>query len=153
MIDDTVLNGIYRAYPRHVGSRTAKQAIDRALRRLMDGKEGPMSEGDAVEGLLRATQAFARSPAGRKGNFTPHPATWFNRSSYLDSPEEWHREESKNDSKQLAQAERNAEVFDRVLRGNRKTPETGGGDISRRLDTGQARLLAGHTKRLFGEGD
>jgi hypothetical protein len=39
--------------------------------------------------LLRKTETFAHSEAGMRGDFTPHPATWFNRSSYLDDETEW----------------------------------------------------------------
>src|SRR6476620_8160014 len=35
------------------------------------------------------TLAFARSPAGNRGNLTPHPATWFNQGRYDDNPTEW----------------------------------------------------------------
>jgi hypothetical protein len=82
---------IYGAYSRHVGKADAETAIGNALLRLMRGEADrePMSERDACVWLYQATVAFASSPAGQRGQFTPHPATWFNQSRYLDDRLEW----------------------------------------------------------------
>lgn len=77
------VESIYDAYPRKVGKRAALIAIEKALNRI----EGP----GQVEYLLRVTFEFGRSPAGNAESFTPHPATWFNRSSYNDDPKEWEK--------------------------------------------------------------
>lgn len=69
---------IYWAYPRHVDKLNALKAIEKALKTT-----------DFLT-LLHATQAFAASPAGQKGNFTPYPASWFNAGGYLTDPKEWY---------------------------------------------------------------
>jgi hypothetical protein len=39
--------------------------------------------------LLARVQLFANSRAGRKGDKTPNPATWFTDARYDDDPTEW----------------------------------------------------------------
>lgn len=86
------VNEIYRAYPRKKDKGAAFKAIDRALRRLEDGENGrKLLYDDCVLFLLTAVQEFASSPAGNRGQFTPYPATFFNRSSYLDDKNEWQK--------------------------------------------------------------
>ena len=81
---------IYDCYPRKVGKRKALVEIERAIRRLMGGEFGPrLSMAEAVDGLLKSTALYARSPAGNRESFTPHPSTWFHQSRYLDNPDEW----------------------------------------------------------------
>ena len=83
---------IYRAYPRKIGKAAAIRAINSAFHRLIAGEsQEPMDGLAANEFLTRAVESFARSPAGNSERFTPHPATWFNQSRYLDDPNEWHR--------------------------------------------------------------
>lgn len=84
---------IYDAYPRKVAKRKALLEIDRALRRITAGEIGDrVSHDKAVEELLKTTVLYARSPAGNRGNFTPHPSTWFHQSRYLDDPNEWYHQ-------------------------------------------------------------
>lgn len=82
---------IYDSYPRHIGRLSAFKAISKAIQRLKDGEyEGVrLSEEQAICGLKNRAIMFSQSSAGNRKNFTPHPATWFNRSSYLDNPKEW----------------------------------------------------------------
>ena len=77
-----LIDQIYQAYPRKVARSAALRAIEKAIK---------MQEPDeaAWDWLLKQTQTFARSPAGNNGNYTPHPATWFNQQRYLDDPKEW----------------------------------------------------------------
>lgn len=85
------LERLYQAYPKHVGKPEAIKAIRTAVRELGSGKERPIcSVPEALEFLLQKTTAFAASPAGRSGKFTPHPATWFNQGRYHDDEREWH---------------------------------------------------------------
>lgn len=79
------IEGIYEAYPRKVKKRKALDAIESALKRI--------DHEDPARWLLAIVQEFADSPAGQKGQYTPHPATWFNGSQYLDDPDEWQRTE------------------------------------------------------------
>jgi len=82
----TDVHAIYWAYPRHVGKRAALAAIERALTRLAyGGTKKPVGY------LLRRTKQFAASPVGQKGEFTPHPTTWFNNGRYEDDPAEWQK--------------------------------------------------------------
>ena len=89
MNHEQILVAIYEAYPRRIGRRRALLEIDRAIKRLTSKEEGEMTEDEAFAGLLQATIMYARSPAGRRGGFTPHPATWFHQSRYLDDSKEW----------------------------------------------------------------
>jgi len=86
------LEGIYAEYPRKIGKSGALKAISKAFDRLVNGHDGKKLDPEAANAFLRlSVQQFARSPAGRAGEFTPHPATWFNDSRYLDDPQEWDR--------------------------------------------------------------
>lgn len=90
---------VYAAYPRHKDRGAAFKAIDKALRRLEGGENGrKLMYCDAVLFLLAAVQEFANSPAGQKGEFTPYPATFFNRSAYLDDRAEWGKVPTHDDS-------------------------------------------------------
>lgn len=108
------LEGIYAEYPRKVGKSGALKAISRAFDRLVSGQDGQKLEPEAANAFLRmTTQRFARSPAGRAGEFTPHPATWFNNSRYLDDPSEWQR--GGGNAKQSGKYERSQASVERVL--------------------------------------
>ena len=90
---------IFKQYPRHrrVGKGAALKAIDKAAHRLRDGEmceQGAIPLQQAYEMLKQAVEAYARSPAGNAGEFTPHPATWFNQSRYLDDPLTWKKTNS-----------------------------------------------------------
>ena len=83
---------IYQAYPRHIGKAAALKAIRAAVKRM---EERDSSE-DAIAFLLERTKLFAASPAGKRGQYTAHPATWFNRESYLDDEQEWGATENRS---------------------------------------------------------
>ena len=80
------IEGIYQAYPKHIGKRAALKAIKTALDRI--GKRKPPPD-DPVAWLLERVQVFAASPKGSDGKFTPYPATWFNQDRFDDDPKEW----------------------------------------------------------------
>ena len=73
---------IYKAYPRKAAPTAAIKAIKKVI------------ETYPALSLLTHTKAFAEAvktwPA-KDRTFIPHPATWFNRGSYLDDPQEWKR--------------------------------------------------------------
>lgn len=75
------VEAIYQSYPRKVGKAVALKAIAKA-----------MQNGNSYAVLLDAVQEFATSPAGKAGQFCPHPATWFNRESFKDDRREWKRD-------------------------------------------------------------
>ncbi len=80
---------IYACYPRKVGGKAAAlKAITKALEKISKREDVD----DAFLWLKDSVEAFAASPAGKRGKFTPYPATWFNRGSYDDDPEEWWRD-------------------------------------------------------------
>ena len=85
---------VYQAYPRHIGKAAAMKAIKAAVKRMEKRDSGE----DAIAFLLERTKLFAASPAGQLGRFTPHPATWFNRESYLDDEQEWGATENRSGS-------------------------------------------------------
>jgi hypothetical protein len=37
--------------------------------------------------LYQTVVKFRESPAGKKGEYTPHPATWFNADKFFDDPQ------------------------------------------------------------------
>lgn len=81
---------IYQAYPRRVAKAAALVAIRKAVKHLATGDDVPaMSRPEALTYLLDAVTRYAHSPAGNAGNYTPYPASWFNRASYLDEEKEW----------------------------------------------------------------
>ena len=82
--DSPTAEDIYQAYPRKAGKKSALRAIERAL--------ADVKRDDAAEWLLERVRAFAASPAGKAGEFTPHPATWFNAGRYDDDDAEWNRQ-------------------------------------------------------------
>jgi hypothetical protein len=74
---------IYNAYPRKVKRQKAFEAIKEALKGIDDP--------NPVQYLLAAVREFADSPAGKKGEFTPHPSTWFKDKQWLDDRSEWQK--------------------------------------------------------------
>lgn len=86
--NNTDLERIYQAYPRHVGKLKAMQAICKALERIARSAEAPA---DPVAWLIARVQKFAQSPAGQAGEYTPYPSTWFNAGRYDDDPTTWNR--------------------------------------------------------------
>lgn len=87
---------IYLTYPRRVGRGDAIKSIIKALRKVPSGK------------LMSATSLFAlavsRWPLDRQ-RFVPHPATWFNRESYLDDPNTWEYQATAQDRRQEREQE------------------------------------------------
>lgn len=76
---------IYAAYPRKVGKVAAMKAIKAAMKGSNVVRVTP-------EFLLAAATNYAQNVAtwpAKDLGFVPHPATWFNRGSYLDDPREW----------------------------------------------------------------
>lgn len=75
---------IYEAYPRKVARGNAIISIRSAM---------PRYRGNLLEVVQRYAHCVARWPNGyryKEGrDLCPHPATWFNRESYLESEREW----------------------------------------------------------------
>lgn len=82
----------YAAYPRHEAKHAASAAYGRRLQTIALNRG--TSRDEAHVWLVEVTRQFAASPAGRAGQFTPHPATWLNEGRYDDDQTEW----SKNGS-------------------------------------------------------
>lgn len=83
---------IYADYPRKVGRVKALQSIGKATKKV--AKEFQLNEHEAAEFLHKAVIEFARSPAGKKGEYTPHCATWMNQERWNDDRKEWYRDTS-----------------------------------------------------------
>jgi hypothetical protein len=79
-----------------VARAEAFKAIEKAIRRLDSGEDSPPGKAihsidDAIVYLGQRVKLFASTPTGQAGEFTPHPATWFNQKRYLDDDAEWQR--------------------------------------------------------------
>lgn len=94
-ITEPIISEIYKCYPRKEGRGAAFKSIAAALERLLKGQDSPgdlfHSLDDAVIYLTQRVKLFAGSPAGQAGEYTPHPATWFNQKRYLDDESNWSR--------------------------------------------------------------
>jgi hypothetical protein len=91
-VSDADVERVYAAYPRKVGKPNAMAEIRKAVAHLASGKDWPVLHGgDAISLLHEKATRYARSPAGNAGDYTPHPATWFNQARYLDDESEWQR--------------------------------------------------------------
>ncbi len=83
------LEKIYQAYPRKIGKDKALPAIAKALSKIHVRDKAKNI--NPVVWLLDKVEAYAKSPAGQAGQYTPYPATWFNQARYDDDPDEWQR--------------------------------------------------------------
>ncbi len=78
--ENSIVDEIYKAYPRHDAPKDAKKAITKALNEIAPDRDGNW--------LLERTEIYAKQrraitdkdPSAKQ--FTPLPATWFNRGSY-----------------------------------------------------------------------
>src|SRR5205823_5359047 len=84
---DAIVARIFESYPRKVARAAAYKAIEKALVRV--AKEKSCSREDAADFLYQTVAKFRESPAGKKGEYTPHPATWFNADKFFDDSQEW----------------------------------------------------------------
>jgi hypothetical protein len=103
---------VYQLYPRKIGKKQALKAIEKAITDLMTAENYSLER--AVACLKERTRSFAESPAGQRGSYTPHPATWFNRGSYRDDPKEWQvqdRTEAKHAKSEEAKTRVYKELF------------------------------------------
>lgn len=79
----------YDAYPRKVGKDAAAKSYEAAQKRLQAQR---IQDRQQVSGyLLERAKAYAKSPAGNRGQYTPHPSVWLNQGRYLDDDSEWNR--------------------------------------------------------------
>jgi hypothetical protein len=91
-----ITNDLYKLYPKHLAMREAIRAIEKALIRLpLELKLAGISVGNEGEWMKERVSAFKESDAGKDdglfiGYQSPYPATWFNKSRYLDDQEEWY---------------------------------------------------------------
>lgn len=86
-----MFDSFWRAYPRKVGKIAALKAWYKALRTIAARGSPPMGSEAAAAWLAERASAFARSDAGQRGEFTPHPSTWLNQARYDDDDGEWRR--------------------------------------------------------------
>jgi hypothetical protein len=88
VVSSTSVEEIYGAYPRKLAKQAALASIRKALDKIETRSNPPA---DAAAWLLGRVLAFAKSPAGNRGEYTPHPSTWFNQGRYDDDDSEWNR--------------------------------------------------------------
>lgn len=82
---------IYEGYPRKIARDDALNAIKRARTKLSTAGE-PFPSGF----LMEKVKLFAECRKGQDPQFTPHPATWFNKGRYNDDPSEWNVQNGKH---------------------------------------------------------
>jgi hypothetical protein len=75
-VSDSVVDGIYQAYPRKRAPRNAKKAIAAALKRIAPKHD--------AEWMLGQVRRYAETREGQDPQYTPYPATWFNRDRFDD---------------------------------------------------------------------
>jgi len=144
------LMSIYDAYPRKIGRRKALLEIERAIRRLQKGECGQkLTYQEATAGLLKATTAFACSPAGQHFPYVPYPATFFHQSRYLDDETEWTNGKVNGESKDAALARKNGDVLDRMREKEGAAGESGT-LIFERADRRIDSPVGQHPRKLFG---
>lgn len=80
-------NAWYDLYPRQVDKGRAQTAFNKAVGAI--AKERKIELSEAIAWLMLATEAYAKSPAGNRGQYTPHPSTWLNNKRYDDNTAEW----------------------------------------------------------------
>lgn len=87
-VDPLQVRAIWMAYPKsgRTGFQRARLAIAAALVGI-----GARGEADPVAWLLGRVRAFAASPAGNAGGYTPHAPGWFEAGRYDDDPAAWER--------------------------------------------------------------
>ena len=81
-----------------MGKNDALKAITKAIRRVSEARGCDLTA--AVAHLSERSAAFAKSPSGQSGKFTPYPATWFNAGRYEDDETEWHNNKEKSKGEQ-----------------------------------------------------
>lgn len=87
---------LYELYPRKEARGAAIKAIEDALRRVVAGEMAtPLTPVLAFAALSSLVTCYADSPAGKRGKYTPHAATWFNQSRYLDDQKQWQQLDEK----------------------------------------------------------
>ncbi len=142
---------IYGIYPRKIAKRAALKAITSAIFRLKNGNEGPpgirQSFDDVKKYLIQRTKLFAGSPAGQAGEYTPHPATWYNDSRYLDDEREWTKYGSGNEPSKTQQrvANNRAAIIEGLFGPNARPGSQDDGlrvDVGRVDDLGKRALKA-----------
>ncbi len=113
------LERVYKAYPRQVGKAKALEAIRKAVKHLQTGRDWPkLTAPDALCLLHEKVRRYARSPAGNAGDYTPHPATWFNGMRYLDDEREWEHGRNQGNSGAGGRATLGDRVLDELRRAN-----------------------------------
>ena len=91
-----IAHDLYKLYHKHLAPREAVRAIENALKRLpLELKLEGINVGNEIEWIKEKIAAFRESDAGRNdglfpGYKPPYPATWFNKSRYLDDQGEWY---------------------------------------------------------------
>lgn len=81
---------IYADYPRKVGKAASLKAIGKALLKIQ--RHNSFNELDAAQFLHKAVIEYSRSPAGNRGEYTPHCATWMNQERWTDDRTEWQKD-------------------------------------------------------------
>lgn len=81
MTKEQKIKSIYSEYPRKVAPKNAYKAIEAALKEM------------EYEELLDITKQYYQSVKDKLDTpdkrYIPHPATWYNRGSYMEDPKEW----------------------------------------------------------------
>jgi hypothetical protein len=103
---DHIVKTIYEIYPRKEGRGEAYRAIEKALVRV--SKEKSCVREDAGDFIYSAVAKFSESPAGKKGQYTPHCATWMNQDRFFDDPSEWWKVNTNGNSSDNAEVIRAA---------------------------------------------
>ena len=87
---------LYHLYPLKVGKSDAKKAIRKAVVEVRHGDSDhpAMALAEALDYLEDRLKLYARCVQGRKREYIPYPATWFNKGKFWDDEKTWQIEGS-----------------------------------------------------------
>lgn len=88
----------YAAYPKKSDPKDAEKAFQKVVKELSPTRFPSFAAAGAF--LAQRASAFARAPAGQRGNFTKGPAPWLRAGAYDSDDSAWQNEEGRGDAKQ-----------------------------------------------------
>lgn len=80
----------WKVYPRHEKKGATARIWETILKRLQEERQ--QDRETVVDYLVQRAEEFSRSPAGKAGQYTPHPSTWLSTRRFEDDDADWKRD-------------------------------------------------------------